>query len=142
MIIGLRPKLGLQRRFQRRLQRIAAQLILLARDDLAGIAVHEKRMRDAADAVKLAERRVPALSLVNLRPRHVLLLHRCLQRVKAVRLIERYSQDIQSLAMQLLISGNHAGNFAHARAAPRGPEIDQDNLAFVVAREMNGPNRP
>src|SRR5271154_815941 len=43
-LFGPRPKLGLQRRFQRGHQRIAPQLILVARDDLAGVTVYEKRV--------------------------------------------------------------------------------------------------
>src|SRR5581483_681656 len=107
-------------------------------EDDTGIAVNQYRAGYGRDVVFHGQAGFPKFSVINLRPGHLVDLGKVDQRRSLFGLVQANAEDFESFVMKLVVNGNDVPQFRAARAAPGGPEVKQDDLSFVVVRELDG----
>src|SRR5688500_18810137 len=89
--------------------------------------INQKRAGNPGDAPLLRVLVVPTAAVVILRPGEVALLGDVDHLIAIV--VEADADDDQSLVAVLGVGLDHVARLGHARSAPGGPEVDQNQLA-------------
>src|SRR5687767_10442082 len=105
--------------------------------DLAGGSVDQVGGWNGIYPVELGDLGVPELSVVDLRPRHFVLFQELSDFGALVFLVQADSEDVEALLLVLLIGLDQSRDLYAAWTAPGGPEVEKDQLALVVLREVD-----
>ena len=100
--------------------------------------VHEPHGRNAAYAMFLSQTGLPAFSVEELGPGHVVLGQEILEFLLIT--VQGYTDDLKAFLVQFVIGLLDTGNLAYARSAPSGPKSIKTTLPFILAKSTFRPS--